>query len=174
MNRSIVGVALGCLVACASVSAAEESGAYIGFAVGEASNEVGDFDDSSTTYKALAGYSFNQYFAVELAYADVGTMRDRVGAVDFTNEASGAIASALVRLPLSPQFALYGKLGHAFYDTKATAARETESESEDDLAFGFGLELAVWRSLTLRAEYEAVDVSEGDFEIVSAGVTYKF
>lgn len=178
MKHPVLAVACGLLGVCANVSAAEESGVYVGLAAGEASNSVGEFDDASTLYKAFGGYSFNEYFAVELAYADAGTMRDRIGDIDVTNEASGVIASALLRLPLGSRFALYGKLGYAFYETTATASlgslRETDDEREDDLAYGVGVEFAVWRGLTLRAEYEAVDVSEGDFEIVSASVVYKF
>ena len=88
------------------------------------------------------------------------------------------IASALLRLPVGSAFSLYGKLGHAFYETGATArlgaVRESESASESDFTFGFALELAVWCGVQLRAEYEAGDVNEGDFEMVSAGVAYKF
>jgi OOP family OmpA-OmpF porin len=177
MNTRVSIIAFG-LLACSAPAHAEDSGAYVGFGVGEASNKVGEFDDSSTLYKAFGGYAFNQYFAAELAYVDAGVQRDRIGDLELSNEASGVIASAILRLPLTQGFALYGKIGHAFYDAKATARlgnlRETETESENDLTYGFGVELAVWRGLRVRAEYEIVDVNEGDYEMVSASAVYKF
>lgn len=70
------------------------------------------------------------------------------------------------------------KLGYAFYDSDATFRlgnlSERESNSDEDLAYGIGMELAISGGLRFRAEYEAVDVSEGDFQIVSAGAVYKF
>jgi OmpA-OmpF porin, OOP family len=83
-----------------------------------------------------------------------------------------------LRLPLGETFAVFGKVGYAFYDSEATARlgnlSERERGSDEDLAYGVGIELAIWGGLQLRAEYEAVDVSNGEFQLVSAGAVYKF
>lgn len=156
----------------------ERSGFYIGGSLGEATNEVDEFKGSDTAFKLSGGYSFNEYLAAEVAYVDAGTQEDNIGAVKIENESSGVIASAVLRLPLGESFALFGKLGYAFYDSEATARlgslSERESDSDEDLAYGVGIEMAVWGGLRLRAEYEAVDVSDGDFQLVSAGAVYKF
>lgn len=43
-----------------------------------------------------------------------------------------------------------------------------------DVAYGLGIDVAISSDLMFRAEYEAVDVSAGDFQILSAGVVYTF
>lgn len=174
-RASVLMIGLG----CASNSQAQELTAlYIGASVGKATNEVGEFKGRDTALKLTGGYAFNQYFAVELSYVDAGTQTDTVGLRSIKNESSGIIASALLNVPLGERFAVFGKLGYAFYDSDATGRLgdqvTRESDSSDDLTYGIGIQLAVRRGLSLRAEYEAVDVSEGDFEIVSAGAFYEF
>jgi opacity protein-like surface antigen len=158
--------------------AEEQSGFYLGGSIGEATNESGEFKGSDTAFKLSGGYAFNQYLGLELAYVDTGTQQDTIDLVAIDNESSGVIASALLRVPLGETFAVFGRIGYAFYDSKATARlgnlSASESDSDEDFAYGIGLELAVWGGLHLRAEYEAVEVSDGDFQIVSAGAVYKF
>lgn len=164
--------------AALSAHAEEHSGFYLGGSIGEATNELGEFKGSDTAFKLSGGYAFNQYFGVEVAYVDTGTQEDTVGLVEIENESSGVIASALLRLPFGETFAVFGKIGYAFYDSEATARlgdlTARESDSDEDLAYGVGIQFALGGGLELRAEYEAVDVSEGDFQIVSAGAVYEF
>ncbi|MFC4311129.1 porin family protein [Steroidobacter flavus] len=158
--------------------AEEQPGFYVAASVGEATNESGEFKGSDTAFKVGGGYTFNRYFGIEVAYVDAGTQDDTIGPIALENDSSGVIANAVLRLPLGETFALFGKLGYAFYDSETTSRlgnlSERERDSDEDFAYGAGVELAVWGGLRLRAEYEAVDVSAGDFQIVSAGVTYKF
>jgi OOP family OmpA-OmpF porin len=157
--------------------AEERTGIYVGTSIGEATNEVEEFKGSDTAFKLYGGYAFNDYFGVEVAYVDAGTQSDNVGPLHIENESSGIIASALVHLPIGERFSLFGKLGYAFYDAASKARLGdrvvSESESDEDLTYGVGLELAVAGGLGLRAEYEVIDVSEGDFDVVSAGVLYR-
>ena len=180
MRKAIVlaAVALAGCIAASSIGAAETGGVYAGLGVGEATNESGEFKGSDTLFKLVGGYSFNKYFAFEVAYVDAGTQEDRIGDVEVANESSGVIASVLARAPFSESVAVFAKLGYAFYDAEATVrrgdARESESDSDESPAYGVGIELAVWRGLRLRGEYELVDVNEGDFDMVSVGAVYKF
>jgi OOP family OmpA-OmpF porin len=168
-------ISFGCIF---NVHADEKPGLYLGASIGEATNEVGEFKGSDTAFKLTSGDSFNEHFGVELAYVDAGTQTDTVGSQHIENESSGMIVSAVMSLPLGEQFAVFGKLGYAFYESDATGRIGDlvvhESDSGDDLAYGIGAELAITGGLRLRAEYEAVDVSEGNFDILSAGVIYKF
>ncbi len=158
--------------------AEEHSGFYLGGGVGQAKNESGEFSGSDIAFKLTGGYAFNRYLGIEVAYVDTGTQDDTIGLVQVENESSGVIASALLHLPLGETFAMFGKIGYAFYDSDATSRLGSlsvrESDSDEDLAYGVGIELAITTGLRFRAEYEAVDVSEGDFQIVSAGAVYKF
>lgn len=175
IRTNVLIISLGCAF---SAEAQERTGVYVGASLGEATNELGEFKGSDTAFKLTGGYAFNEYFGVELAYVDAGTQTDTVGPQRIENESSGVIASALLSLPLGERFAVFGKLGYAFYDSDATGrlgdSVTRASDNGEDLAYGIGLELAVARGLRLRAEYEGLDVSEGDFEIVSAGVVYRF
>jgi OmpA-OmpF porin, OOP family len=158
--------------------AADDAGFYIGAGIGEANNKSGEFDGSDTAFQIFGGYSFNEHFALELTYVDAGTQDDRIGEVEVTNESSGVIVSALGAVPIGPIVSLYGKVGYAFYDADATFRlgnlQERESDSDEDPAYGVGVELAILRGLRLRAEYEIVDVSDGDFDIVTVNATYRF
>lgn len=169
---------IGGLGAALETHAEEQSGFYLGASVGQATNEVREFKGSDVAFKLSGGYAVNQYLGLELAYVDTGTQDDTIGDADIETESSGFITSALFRLPFGETFALFGKVGYAFYDSAATARNEgvseRESSSDEDLTYGIGLDVAVTGGLKFRAEYEGVDVSDGDFRIVSAGVVYKF
>jgi OmpA-OmpF porin, OOP family len=180
MRRFIVQTVLfiGGLGAALATHADEQPGFYVGGSIGEATNELGDFKGSAAAFKLSGGYSFNEYFGAEVAYVDSGTQDDTLGPVELENESTGVIASAVLRLPLGEPCAVFGKIGYAFYDSEGTARLgnliERERDSDEDLAYGIGIEFAMGGGLQLRAEYEAVDVSDGDFQIVSAGAVYKF
>jgi OOP family OmpA-OmpF porin len=169
---------IACLGATLAAHAEEQSGFYLGGSIGQATNEAGEFKGSDFAFKLGGGYAFNRYFGIEVAYIDAGTQDDTIGLVEVENESGGVLASALLRLPLGETFAVFGKVGYAFYDSDATFRlgnlSERESNSDEDLAYGIGMELAISGGLKFRAEYEAVDVSEGDFQIVSAGAVYQF
>ncbi len=169
---------IGGFTVAAGVQAEEQSGFYLGASVGEATNKSGAFEGNDIAFKVSGGYAFNRYFGMEVAYVDAGTQKDTVDLVRIENESSGVIASAVLNLPLSESFAVVGRIGYAFYSSDASSRLGNlsvrESDNDEDLAYGIGIQLAVWGGLALRAEYEAVDVSNGDFRIVSAGAVYKF
>ena len=180
MRKAIVlsGFMAAALGMAFTVQAEDRSGFYVGASIGEATNEVDEFKGSDTAFKLTGGYAFNKYFGIELAYVDSGTQTDTIEGIDLTTSSDGVIASAVLSLPIGEKFALFGKLGYAVYDVEATARlgnlSERDSGSDEDFAYGVGLEFAVGRGLHLRAEYEVVDVTDGDFDMVSAGVAYKF
>ena len=169
---------IGGLCAALGAHAEEQSGFYLGGSVGKATNEVGEFKGSDFAFKLSGGYAFNRYFAIDVAYVDAGTQDDTIGLVKVENESAGVIATTVLRLPLGETFAMFGKIGCAFYDSEATArdahSSERESDSGEDVAYGLGIDVAISSDLMFRAEYEAVDVSAGDFRILSAGVVYEF
>ena len=173
---SVVFVALGCIAAPAH---AQESGFYVGAGVGEATDEISDvgFKDSDTAFKVFAGYAVNKYFAAELAYVDAGTFEDNLGSLNVQLSPTGVIASLVGSLPLGESFSLFGKLGYAFSETDQTIRqgnfRDTDGESSEDFAYAAGAALHFGK-FTLRAEYEVVDVSGGDFDAVFVNALFKF
>lgn len=163
----------------ASIAQADEaSGLYVGASIGEATNEVDGFEDSGTSFKVMGGYTFNRYFAAELAYIDAGKLQDRIDAIDATVESTGVVAAMLGKLPLSNYVSVFAKLGYAFYEEDLSLQlgdlRDLETNSGDDLFYGAGAEVNLSGHFKLRAEYEVVDVPDADFDIVSVGTTFHF
>jgi outer membrane autotransporter protein len=170
-----------CLVAALGATAtarADDSGFYVGASVGEASQSAEGFDGSDTTFGVFGGYSFNPYLAVEGGYLDGGEQTDTQGSLRISVKSDGFFVAGLARLPLGKYVAPYLKVGLVTYDSTATVSSGnvsiSESESDSDLLYGLGLEFKLGDHFRLRAEYEQIDVSDADFDIVSLAAAYKF
>jgi OOP family OmpA-OmpF porin len=177
------GLAMLGLLAGATAYAEQAPGFYAGVGIGEATIEVDDvdFDASDTAFKVFGGYSFNENFAVELTYFDGGSPNENFefagigGSVDA--EVDGLNASVVGRIPVGDTFSLFAKLGFASYDVKVTARAAGFSESADgsdeDISYGLGAALG-FGSFEVRAEYEAIDVSDGSFNVLSVSGLFRF
>ena len=186
MNKRMAlnGLALLGLLASTTVLAETQPGFYAGASIGQASIEIDDtdFDADDTGFKVFGGYNFNQYFAVEATYFDAGKPDEsfRAGNVTASDEVAieGVNVSALGRLPLGDVFSLFGKLGFASYDGEASGRVGNQtivsgSGSDEDLSYGVGGAFN-FGAFELRAEYEAIDISDGNFNFLSIGGVYKF
>jgi OmpA-OmpF porin, OOP family len=177
--------------AMAAQSAEVPPGFYAGASIGttklsdDGFDDAGiDVDDSDTGFKIFGGYSFNNNFAVELSYFDLGEVNGAfnepfVGNVSFDVGISGFNASAVGRLPVSDTFSLFGKLGFASYDVDghvsiAGVGSGSDSSSETDLSYGVGAALSFGGQWEARIEYEAIDVDSGDANMLSVGAMYRF
>lgn len=186
------GLALLGLLASTTVLAEIQPGFYVGAGVGSATLELDEdeelpgfkFDSDDTAFKVFGGYNINQYFAVEAAYFDAGKPEETVIVVQRNRGTievgtSGLIASVLGRVPLGNMFSLYGKLGLASYEVeiKGRVNGDVVSEAddtEDDVAYGIGGAFNIGPSFELRAEYEAISISDGDLSMLSVSGLYKF
>ena len=180
------------LTAAMAAPAAEvQPGFYAGASIGttkisdDGFDDAGiDVDDSDTGIKIFGGYSFNNNFAIELSYFDLGEVSGSFndpffGNISFDVGISGFNASAVGRLPVSDTFSLFGKLGFASYDLdgRATVAgfgSGSDSTSETDLSYGVGAALSFGGQWEARVEYEAIDVDGGDADMLSVGAMYRF
>jgi len=143
-----------------------------------------DVDESDTGFKIFGGYSFNENFAVEVSWFDLGevsgTLNDPFfGDIDFDVGVSGLNASAVGRVPVSETFSLFGKIGFASYDldghaTISGVGSGSDSESETDLTYGVGAALSFGGQWEVRAEFEAINVDDGDANMLSVGAMYRF
>ncbi len=175
------GLALLGLFASASVLAQTPPGFYAGVGVGKASIEVDDvgFDADDTAFKVFGGYNFNQNFALELAFFDGGNPDERFGPGSVEVALDGINISALGRLPLNDVFSLFGKVGFASYDAEVKGrignnVVASDDASDEDLTYGIGAAFNIGSAIELRGEYEAVDVTDGAFNILSVSGVYKF
>lgn len=165
------------LVASGAASA-EDPGFYIGASFGQASQESGEFEDSSEAFKLFGGWSFNEYLAVEGGYVDAGTQSDTIGQLGVDVSSDGFFVEGLAKLPVGKYFAPYAKVGYVFYDStqKLTlgSMSESESESDSDFIYGGGFELKFSDNFRLRAEYEEVNLPDSAFDIISLAATRQF
>jgi len=181
MNKRVAlnGWVLVGMFASASALADVQPGFYAGAGVGKASIEIDDvFDADDTAFKVFGGYSFNPNFAVELAYIDGGAPDERFGAGSIEVAVDGINASAVGRLPINEKFSVFGKLGFASYDVevkvRAGNLSGSGSDSDEDLSYGIGGAFSLSSAVELRGEYEAIDVTDGSFSLLSVTGVYKF
>lgn len=174
------------LMAATAAQADTQPGFYAGAGIG--STKVGDdisgVDDSDTGFKIFGGYAFNKNLAVELGYFDLGEASGSfsdpfIGDASFDVGVSGLNASVVGRVPVSETFSLFGKLGFASYDldghvTIFGLGSASDSQSETDLTYGIGAALSLGPQWEVRAEYEAIDVDNGDANMLSVGAMYRF
>lgn len=153
MKNSTKLIAAAILGMCASLSHAE---VYIGAAVGMGmvDTDISDFDDS-TTFSVSGGYRFNENFALELGYVDLGDAEDDVDPV-WTLEADGFTAAAVVIVPVTSGLEIFGKLGAFMWDATLSEAGFGEFANDDgtDVTIGVGVSYQVMQNFGLVAEYQ--------------------
>jgi len=157
---------------------ADESGFYLGAGIGQASQSAESFDGSDTSFRVFGGYAFNPYLAVEGGYVDAGEQADSQGSLRLAVKSDGFFVAGLAKLPLGKYLAPYLKVGYVTYDSTETISSGSQhisdSESDSDLLYGAGFEFKLGDHFRLRAEYEKIDVSDADFDIVSLAAAYQF
>lgn len=178
------GLAVLGLLAGAAAHADVQPGFYVGAGVGQATLEVdgSGFDADDTSFKVFGGYAFNQNFAVELTYLNGGkpdeTFRVGTVSVNVEGELTGFNASVIGRLPLNESFSLFAKAGYGTYDIEITGRSGNTRVSFDDdgseFSYGAGAAFSFNESFELRAEYEALNIDDGDFNVISVGALFRF
>jgi hypothetical protein len=159
-----------------------DNGIYLGGSVGAAGVKANDsfdgsnfdYDAGSTGYKAIAGWRFLDWLAVEADYVDLGSGNDKVQGVDLETDINGVLVSAVGFLPLGP-VDLLARVGAIDWsaDLRAPGFGKV-SEDGTDFTWGVGAQFRVW-SLAIRAEYEQFDIADADtVDMISLGVTWTF
>ncbi len=188
---------LACVLSALTLPAVADN-FYVFGDLGQGKMEVDLGDDyslskTSTTYSIGAGYDVNEFFAVEVAYRDLGNVKfsgedfDDVGDYTYTDKHSATAlqASVVGKLPISDEFSLFGRVGVANLDvdSKYTASfangdapySDTSSESKTRAVFGLGASYNITEQVALRAEYNQFakwdDVKLSGFTV---GAVYKF
>ena len=184
------------LLAVASLVAAPAAaqGFYVGAHFGEATykgscDDVSTCDNSDTAWRVLGGYQFNQNFAIEAGYADLGEISGRdntgFGTGTATAQATAMDVVAVVMLPLANRFGLYGKAGiyRAEVDTHVSLpglGSDSASESNNGFTFGAGVSFSLAQNIALRGEWQRYrevggdETGEDDIDVLSVGVVFRF
>lgn len=154
-------------------------------------------DETDSGFKLYGGYRFTRNFALEGGWADLGRFRatrnvtaPAIGSFTAETEASGPFIDAVGIIPLQ-QFALFGKLGAMYATTETTFSTtgavlllpgvpRSSDDSELEFKFGLGASYSFTRNFAIRAEYERFfevgtsDTGEGDIDLISIGIVFRF
>lgn len=172
--------------------AATDTGIYVGGSVGEEISFISSVygqgaDVDGRSFKLFGGVDIGEYFAVELAYHDLG---DRnccwYGAADYDAriKLDGYSASVLAKLPVS-RFDLFAKVGYLFWDQGGSVfgiegERYPYSDDGSDFMAGVGVEFNLTDHFAVRAEWEYINIDNELFymddhdDTFSLGVRYTF
>ena len=163
---------------------ANETGPYVGGALGLVSVDDSEFDDDNNASQLFAGWQINPYFGIEGGYTDFG----RSGGDLARSEIDGYSLAATGRLPLTDSFALTAKAGRFWWDSDVRVGPFSDNFSGNELTYGVGAQFSITESLDLRIGYDRLDVdlerdeigpiASGDFDstidLLSAGLKFTF
>lgn len=169
MKKITIAAALSAAFFAAPALAAENY--YIGINAGQ--NDMAfDGVKASTAMGLFGGYSFNEYIAAELAYADFG--KADTDSPDVTVKGNAASLAAVGSLPLGSNFSLFAKLGYASTKVEPTGGA---SESKDDITYGIGAQYNAMRHIAFRLGYDNYRVGKEttkDSALMSISALYLF
>jgi len=180
MAARIASALVGCFMLLASASLwAQDSTTYPwygGFALGFASAESDcdyygyNCDGTDTTFRIHAGKRFHQNLALEVAYHDLGKLRDKRSFSSTTAESQGVNLSILGIIPASSLGYFYGKAGYMWWQADYTYNGKktiTSDETNNDFTYGAGFAFTFSPDYDFRIEFERLNELGDDF--VSGG-----
>lgn len=191
-------------------AAADDTGWYVGGNIGRSKAKIDDKDitaqllgggftsasikddDRDTGYKVFGGYRFNQNFALEGGYFDLGEFGFKAttvpaGTLRGNIKLKGVNLDAVGILPLTEKFSAFGRIGvnyararDSFTGTGAVVVSDPHpSERDTNYKYGLGLQYDFTESLGVRAEAERYRINDavgnkGDIDLFSVGLVYRF
>lgn len=186
MNKSLFAALLA--AAFAMPFAAQAEGSYVKLAVGQS-----NYSDISPVVPDLKptgvllglGYSFDKTWDVELGYIHFGDGKhsETVGGTtsSLKMKTQSIYLAGIGNLPVTDAFSVFGKLGIAVNQSKATGTIGTVVESEDNTKvqglIGAGLNYQFTKELAGQIDYTYFGkVSDGDIKLslMSVGLRYGF
>lgn len=175
MIRKISLIILG--LAFATTSAMAEGfygGAGIGLTQIEEEEDGVSFDDSPFGWRILAGYDFNENFAVEGSYVNSGEAEDTLFGEDIEVEMTAFTFSVVGLLPVSDAMSLFGKLGYYSGEQEITVDGFTLDEDEDGFAAGAGVRFNTSDNFAIRGEFDWFDTELDEVWSIGVGFQYFF
>lgn len=183
----ISACALACLLT--ETAHAADNGVYAGLSIGQSStdfpDEVGDFfDDNDTAFKLVVGLRPMDWWAVEVAYVDLGEVTQQRNIPELSNfkleqAGFGAFGLLLYDISMVDLFARAGLVRwNADLSADTFAGPVSASENGTDIVWGVGAQLR-FGSLAARLEYERYEIDETDGligkpDLFSLGLTWTF
>jgi len=154
-----------------------------------------DDDDRDTGYKLFGGNKFNQNFAIEGGYFNLGKFGFTAnttppGTYTGRIKLQGLNLDAVGILPVTERFSAFGRLGLIYTQAKDTFtgtglgvavadSNPNPKKSEGSYKYGVGLQYDFTRALGLRGEWERYRVNDavgnkGEIDMLLIGLVYTF
>ena len=180
--RQYAAVAVSFMLLAGPISA-QAGGFFVGGSIGNASLDE-DFDglvvdDNSTAFRVVAGWRFNDYFAVEGGYHDFGDFEqtfDDAGVPSTVSlSADGFTLGATGAIPVSERFALTGRAGMFFWNGNAEINDVSQATPEDsNLFLGAGVKYNVSNRFALTGDWTRYELEDAVSGVFSVGLQYEF
>ncbi|MFA6016150.1 MAG: OmpA family protein [Gallionellaceae bacterium] len=150
-------------------------------------------DYSQLAFKLYGGYKFNENFAVEGGYFDLGRFgytatTTPTGSLSGHIKLKGINIDAVGFLPVTEKLSAFARAGVSYAEAKdtftssgavATPTIPNPSETAMNYKFGFGAQYEVLEHVAVRGEWERYRINDavgnqGDIDMVSLGLIYMF
>ena len=158
---------------------------YVGLNVGSSNYSLGNgfgpfaSDDKDTVYNVYTGTFFSPNFGLELGYTNFGKI-DRAGG---STKAEGINLSLVGRAPITPSFALFGKLGSTYGRTDVSARPgsgvASGRETGFGVSYGVGAEYSFTPQLSAVLQYDEhklrfAGAGRDRVDATTVGLRYRF
>ena len=136
---------------------------YLGAGVGQTNTEYlptfnpanASIDDNDTALKLFLGQPLGTNFAVEIEYADLGTLvRHTAPGFNLNVDTTMLSASVLGRLPVYTNTVMFGRLGYGLWNTDLDFNNVSGSKTGGGVVIGLGLDYALQDRLRIGFEWQ--------------------
>lgn len=160
-----IAVAAALALMASSSFAAGPTAFYGGVDVG--GTKIDDIDGNKVSVGGFLGYGFNQFFAVELGYRQLGKWSEDDVSLKYKQTHLSVIGS----YPLNAQFDVYGRIGYNKLRADVRLDDISGHASDDGGLYGIGLNYNFTPQLSGRVE---VQKPASDTTNYNVGVVWKF
>ena len=136
----------------------------------------GNFEDSAAVWRAFGGYQFNKYLGLQADYVWYSDAQDQIPQDSSYNvKVSGDAWEAAVRLsyPFGEHFEVFSRVGWNWYNVDAKPQYvKGQQDSNDAMLYSGGMVFKFTPTLSMSAEYELVDIDDGDLDAATISFVY--
>ena len=137
-----------------------------------------DFDQSAATVRLFGGYKLNEYVSFEGGFTNLFEVSGDILGADAKMDGHSFDLAVRPTLPIGERFEAFGVLGYSWYDwkvkTNVNGTTTSFSDTDGEFLYGLGGAWHINDAWSLRGEWTIIDVSNADFGMVSASVSYNF
>lgn len=132
------------------------------------------YEDNPFGWRILAGYDFNDKFAIEGSYVNSGEAEDDILGGNVKSELSAFTVSIIGLIAVSDSASIFGKLGFYTGEQEIKLQGATLDEDEDGLTAGAGVRFDMGNNFVIRGDFDWYDTDLDALWSVGVGFQYYF